>query len=153
MAETARRAAAKPARGGVANVLFLQASLETMSDALNGVATRITVNYPWGSLLKAVALPDLPALSTLAGMARAGAALDVLVNMQPLRDAAYAGRLGLADAAILNGEDKLRGPYHHAGFTLRSLDNVTGRLLHATRWGSQLHHAQREVARIVARKA
>ncbi|HEY0301768.1 MAG TPA: 16S rRNA (adenine(1408)-N(1))-methyltransferase NpmA, partial [Rhizomicrobium sp.] len=72
MADASRRAAAKPARGGLDNALFLQASLETMGGELGGLADRITVNYPWGSLLRAIALPDVGLLTQLAALAKPG---------------------------------------------------------------------------------
>lgn len=145
MADVSRRAAAKPARGGIDNALFLQGSLETLGEALNGVADRLTVNYPWGSLLRAVVLPEPASLAKLAVLAKPGAELDILVNMQPLRDAALAARLGLADAALTQDVSRLHRLYAQAGWTVKSVGDVTGTLVRATQWGSQLHFAGREV--------
>lgn len=153
MGDASRRAAAKPARGGVENALFVQASVETLPGVLVGSANRITVNYPWGSLLRAVALPDAAPLSNLRALAAAGAELDVLINMQPLRDAALAAKLGLADVAIAADHARLRGVYVAAGWSVRAVEDVTGSLIRATRWGSQLHHAKREVVRVRAIKS
>lgn len=150
MAEVSRRAAAKPARGGVANALFVQASLEGLPADLAVLADAITVNYPWGSLLRAVAMPDGALLCNLAGLAKPGATLDILVNMHPLRDADYAVRLGLADAALIRDVAGLKAGYLRAGWAMRGIDDVTGTRVRATRWGSQLHHARREVWRIRA---
>lgn len=152
MAEASRRAAAKPARGGLDNAMFAQTSLETLPPALNGIANAITVNYPWGLLLRAVAIPDTTLLTKLANAAAAGATLDVTVNIHPLRDTVYAAKIGLADAALLNGEAQMRAGYAQAGFDLRSIQNITGTLPHTTRWGSQLHHASREIWRIRGRR-
>jgi 16S rRNA (adenine(1408)-N(1))-methyltransferase len=150
MAEASRRAAAKPARGGVENALFLQGALETLD--LDAIAARITVNYPWGSLLRAVALPDVALLSKLVALAKPGASLEVLINVHPLRDRTYSARIGLAEAAILYDHAALRSAYQRAGFAVRDITNVTGQLIRATRWGSQLHHAGREVWRVRAIK-
>ena len=150
MAEASRRAAAKPARGGLENAMFVQAGLETLGDALNGLADRLTVNFPWGSLLRAVALPDPAQLTRLAALAKPGAELDVLVNLTPLRDLAYVEKLGLSDAALTGDEHRLRRRYAAAGWSVRSIEEVTGTLIRATRWGSQLHHAGREVVRLRA---
>jgi 16S rRNA (adenine(1408)-N(1))-methyltransferase len=153
MADVSRRAAAKPARGGVGNAMFVQASLEGLPGALAGLADAITVNYPWGSLLRAVALPDAVLLANLAGTAKRGATLDVLINMQPLRDTAYAARLGLAEAALTRDIGSLKATYAGAGWRVTGVDDVTGTLVRATRWGSQLHHAKREVWRLRAVRA
>lgn len=150
MADASRRAAAKPARGGLENVLFLQGSLESLGQELSGLADQVTVNYPWGSLLRAVALPEPSLLAKLTDIAKPGAQLDILVNMQPLRDPALAARLGLEDAALAKDQPQLRGLYAGAGLAVRSIDDVTGQLIHATRWGSQLHFAGREVVRVGA---
>ena len=150
MAQVSRRAAAKPARGGVDNAIFLQASLETLGGELSGMADRLTVNFPWGSLLRAVAMPQLAQLQKLAALAKPGAELDILVNLTPLRDAAYAAKLGLSEAALLCNPPRLRGTYATAGWTVTSVEEVTGTLIRATRWGSQLHHAGREVWRVRA---
>lgn len=150
MAETSRRAAAKPSRGGFENAMFLQASLETLRGELDGLADQLTVNFPWGSLLRAVALPEPALLQKLAALAKPGADLDVLVNLTPLRDAAYAAKLGLADAVLLCNSPRLSGTYAAAGWKVKSVEEVTGTLIRATRWGSQLHHAGREVWRVRA---
>ena len=150
MAEVSRRAAAKPERGGVENALFVQASLETLPGALAGLADAITMNYPWGSLLKTVVLPDMALLTNLAALSKPGAALDVLVNMHPLHDTDYAARLGLATAALTHDVTALKTGYARAGWIIRGIEDVTGTLVHATRWGSQLHHARREVWRLRA---
>jgi 16S rRNA (adenine(1408)-N(1))-methyltransferase len=150
MAEVSRRAAAKPARGGVGNTLFVQASLEGLPGALAGLADAITVNYPWSSLLRAVARPDAALLANLAGLAKPGATLDILINMQPLRDTDYAVRLDLADAALIRDVGSLKAGYARAGWIVRAIEDVTGTLVRTTRWGSQLHHAKREVWRLRA---
>lgn len=152
MAETSRKAAAKTDRGGAANAMFILASLESLSPELHGIADRLILNYPWGSLLRAVALPDPGLLSKLAAIGTTGARLEVLINMHPLRDALYAARIGLAGAAVTNDEVRLRDGYAQAGLSLRSVDDVTGTRPRATRWGSQLHFAGREICRVRAVK-
>lgn len=147
MAEASRRAAAKPARGGLDNALFIQGALETLD--LPAIADAITVNYPWGSLLRAVALPDPVLLERLAALAKPGAALDVLVNVTPLADSTQAAKLGLAGAAMLHDHAALRHAYAEAGFLVRRIEPFTGPAP-STRWGKQLEHAGRSIVRIEA---
>jgi len=67
MAEASRRAARPAARGGLPNALFVVAAAEAVPGELEGIADEVTVNLPWGSLLRgAVALDDAAA----AGIAR-----------------------------------------------------------------------------------
>lgn len=150
MADVSRRAAAKPSRGGVDNALFIQASLETLPGVLAASANAITVNYPWGSLLKAVVMPEVPLLANLAALAKTDATLDVLINMQPLRDAEYAARQRLGEAPLVRDPATLKADYLRAGWRVTAIQDVTGALVRATRWGSQLHHARREVWRLRA---
>lgn len=58
MAEYARRARRKPARGGRPNVLFVAAAAETLPPELRRRAQLITVNYPWAGLLQAIVTGD-----------------------------------------------------------------------------------------------
>ena len=68
--EPSRRALAKPSRGGVANARFGVLSLERAPGELAGLADRLTVLLPWGSLLAAVAGVDPAGLARLAALCR-----------------------------------------------------------------------------------
>lgn len=70
MRRLSSRAARRMARGGAPNALFLVASAESLPDAREAMADEITVQYPWGGLLRAVIEPD-PAI--LRQIARIGA--------------------------------------------------------------------------------
>jgi 16S rRNA (adenine(1408)-N(1))-methyltransferase len=145
MVDGSRRAARKPARGGVDNAMFVVANLENLPREVYGIGDHLTVNFPWGSLLRAFALPVPELLAKVAVIAKPGATLDVLINMGPLRDTAYAARIGLADARIAKGPHALRSVYAEAGWQLQSVQDTTGMLPSRTRWGAQLHHAAREI--------
>ncbi len=68
MADASRRAALPARKGGLPNAAFVVAAAEDLPAELSGLATLVTVNLPWGSLLRgALALPD-------AGRASAGIA-------------------------------------------------------------------------------
>jgi 16S rRNA (adenine(1408)-N(1))-methyltransferase len=65
MAERSRRAAAKAARGGLVNVLYVRANVESLPEELEAIADRVTVLFAWGSLLAIVASADPRALRPL----------------------------------------------------------------------------------------
>jgi 16S rRNA (adenine(1408)-N(1))-methyltransferase len=46
MAEAARRAAAKPSRGGLPNALFVVAAVEALPPELTGLAYLVTCHFP-----------------------------------------------------------------------------------------------------------
>ena len=59
MAEASRRAARPARRGGLPNALFVVAAAEALPPELDGVADVVTIQLPWGSLLRgALALDE-----------------------------------------------------------------------------------------------
>lgn len=92
---TARKAQRKPAKGGLANVVFGQMALEQAPGALAGLADSLTVFLPWGHLLQAVARPDVAALERLRRLGKPGAPLRVIFGYDPRVDAAAVKSLGL----------------------------------------------------------
>ena len=95
MEASASRAARKPARGGAANALFVACDALAPPAALAGRAGLVTVNYPWGSLLRAVGEPDVPALIRIRRLLRPGGRIVALLNASAAEDGSYAERLAL----------------------------------------------------------
>ncbi len=116
MAATSRRGP----RAGLGNLIYIRASIEDSAPALAGVADRVTVILPWGSLLAAVARPVVPLLRNVRSVCASHATLTVVVGVDPHRDRAEAVRLGLPalDAAHFGGG--LAAGYAEAGLTLTS---------------------------------
>ena len=77
IAESARRAANRPARGGVPNVLWVVSAVEAWPAQGGDIAALVTVRYPWGSLLRGALGRDPDALASLARMLGRGGRLDV----------------------------------------------------------------------------
>jgi 16S rRNA (adenine(1408)-N(1))-methyltransferase len=86
----------KPAKGGLPNVLFIQAAVEALPPELDGVADEVHVHFPLGSLLRAVATGDATVLQNLRRICASGAWLEVVIALDPERDAAEIARLGLS---------------------------------------------------------
>lgn len=138
MAESARRARAKPAKGGAANALFVVARAEALPPELIGRCDEITVNYPWGSLLKAVAEPIPEVLVGIAACAKPGARVALLLNLAPFDDAEQRERLGLAPLDADLAETRLRPAYRAAGLEIGEIRTVLGELPERTSWGGKL---------------
>lgn len=81
---TAVRARRKEARGGAANAVFVRAGLHELPGPLRGMADRIHVNLPWGTLLRAVLTAEFDALQRIAGLGKTGAAVHVALNESAL---------------------------------------------------------------------
>lgn len=138
MADSARRARAKPAKGGAANALFLVARVEALPEALNGLCDTVTVNYPWGSLLQAVTEPIPEVLADLAACAKPGTAISLLINLAPFEDADQRARLGLSPLDTQAAQERLLPAYRAAGIDLARIETVRGDLPERTAWGSKL---------------
>ncbi|SRR6266508_303826 len=48
----------RPEKGGLSNVLFVHAPVEDLPAELDGAAGEIHIHFPWGSLLRAVAIGE-----------------------------------------------------------------------------------------------
>jgi 16S rRNA (adenine(1408)-N(1))-methyltransferase len=84
MRKTAARAAAKPAKGGVPNALFVWASVEQLPAELDQV-TEVHSLMPWGSLLRALVAPDAAVLRAITGRCVPGAQFLITLNLHAWR--------------------------------------------------------------------
>lgn len=110
------KATRKPAKGGLANVLFLQAAIEDLPEELNGVADEIHIHFPWGSLLRAVAVGDEEILKNLKRISAPECLLEIIIGIDEERDHAEIERLELPKLSIEYLENILIPKYVAAGF-------------------------------------
>jgi 16S rRNA (adenine(1408)-N(1))-methyltransferase len=148
MEASAARAARKPARGGAANALFVACDALAPPPELAGRASLVTVNYPWGSLLRAVGEPEPAALAAIAELLRDGGRLVALLNASAAEDRAYAERLELPRLE----PGRLVPAWEAAG-----LDVDEARMLgpgeeppHRTTWGQRLVRGSRRETLLVS---
>jgi 16S rRNA (adenine(1408)-N(1))-methyltransferase len=81
MADSSRRAAR--GRTALPNALFAVAAAERPPEALHGVAGSLTVNFPWGSLLRGLLGEDDAVLAGVARLMAPGAGGAVLLSVVP----------------------------------------------------------------------
>ncbi len=105
-----------PSKGGVPNVLFLQAAIENLPSELDGIADEVHVHFPWGSLLRIVVTGDPTGLRNLRRICAPGAVLEVLIGLDPDRDRSEIERLGLDLVSIDQINQTLIPFYQAAGF-------------------------------------
>lgn len=144
----------KPAKGGLPNVLFLQAAVEALPTELDSVADEIHVHFPWGSLLRAVATGDEAALVNLRRICAPEAWLEVVIALDPERDRAEIERLGLSPLSLGFPETSLIPRYRAAGFDVveyGTLPPSEWPQLH-TSWAQRLRgNADRPLSYLIAR--
>lgn len=108
----------KPAKGGLPNVLFVQSAVEDLPSELDGVADEVHVHFPWGSLLRAVAVGDIEVLQNLRRVCAPGALLEVVIGLDPERDRSEIERLGLRPLSDDYMDSVLAPLYRGAGFEI-----------------------------------
>ncbi len=89
------RAGRKPPRGGISNIWFLRAAVETLPGTFGSLADEIHIHFPWGSLLQATLRPDPFVLMRIAQIGRPGATVTVQINATILDDPRVCARFAL----------------------------------------------------------
>src|SRR5262245_59849013 len=79
MAESSRRAARPARKGGLPNAGFIVAAAETPPAEIAGIADLVTVQFPWGSLLRGVVGRDEAVARGLAALVAEHGALELLL--------------------------------------------------------------------------
>ena len=108
----------KRAKGGLTNVLFLQAAVEDLPPELDGVADEVHVHFPWGSLLKGVLTGDERVLENLRRICAADALLEIVVALDLARDTAELERLEIPPLTSEYLDSELVERYRQAGFAI-----------------------------------
>lgn len=119
----------RPAKGGLPNVLFVQAAVEVLPADLDGIASEVYVHFPWGSLLRAVAAGDPLILGNLRRISAPGALLRVVIGMDPNRDRTELERLEIEPLSLAMIDAALAPRYLEAGFEI-----LERRALSASDW-------------------
>lgn len=113
--EISHKASLKPSKGGLSNLILGQLSLEQSPGEVAGLADSISVILPWGSLLKAMALPEPELLHQLAQLGKPSSEIKIIFGYGLEADAAEIKALGLPDIDV----NALRKAYCAAGFDVR----------------------------------
>lgn len=131
--------------GGVENASFIWSSLSELPPTLTQVADSITVNFPWGSLLKGVALPDPAYLHKISSLSRENGKLQILINYSVFQSPTYAKSLGLPVVDLVYIKEKLLPAYLQCGIRIDSYDFLKT-TQNRSSWGQKLTlSGQREV--------
>jgi 16S rRNA (adenine(1408)-N(1))-methyltransferase len=118
-------------QGRLPNAIFVIASAQALPLELNGVASHVTINFPWGSLLESLLNNDACLLNRLASIARSCAELDILLNGEALKTAGFT-----LDA----GADHIERVLNDAGWKIKSRSCMDAQSLRSipTTWAKRL---------------
>ena len=71
------------------NALFIIASAQALPHELHGLASHISINFPWGSLLESLLKGDACLINGLLSVMRPCASMDILLNGEALSTAGW----------------------------------------------------------------
>jgi 16S rRNA (adenine(1408)-N(1))-methyltransferase len=123
------KATRKASKGGLSNVLFVQAAVENLPDELNETADEIHIHFPWGSLLRAVVLGDENVLKSLRRICAPECLLEIVIGIDEERDKSEIDRLELPRLSVDYLQNVLIPKYKAAGFEI-----LESGVLDSSRW-------------------
>jgi len=114
-----------------ANTLFVIANALALPQELYGIATQITINFPWGSLLSGLTTNDPALMAGLVALCRPNAGLEVRLN---------AGALAEIGWSLDEGSSRIRDVLAENGFQMRLAVALTAADLKScpTTWARRL---------------
>ncbi len=125
------RASRKPARGGVSNVWFIRAAVETLPAGLERLADHITIFYPWRRLLDGILKPDPAVIRPIGLLGKHDAQILICINESALHPGTRAADPVECSALLA----RLRPPYAETGIALTSCRIGIGP---GTTWGNRV---------------
>jgi 16S rRNA (adenine(1408)-N(1))-methyltransferase len=147
------KATRKPSKGGLPNALFVQATVDDLPEELDGIANEIHINFPWGSLLKAMATGDDIVLRSVRRISAPDGLLRIVIGIDPVRDRSEIERLGLPDLSEEYIKSYLIPAYKAAGFInleFGALEQAEWRKIE-TSWARKLQDEGRSVRSLIFR--
>jgi 16S rRNA (adenine(1408)-N(1))-methyltransferase len=144
MRESSTRAGRKPARGGLANVLYVVATVESVPAVLRGRADEVHVVLPWGRLMSGLLVADPAVVGGVAGLGRPGAAVSVVLNGEVWGDPVPVEARDLPEPTVALVEDVLAPAWERLGLRVSAArwlaaDEVAAL---ATTWARKLSHGR-----------
>ena len=113
------------------NALFVIASAQALPQELNGLASHVNINFPWGSLLESLLNNDACLVNGLLSVTRPCASIDIHLNADALATAGW---------ALESGADKIERVLNVAGLRTKSRSCLDARDLRSipTTWAKRL---------------
>ena len=144
LSEYAYRASRKAARGGVDNAAFVVAPVEALPPELKGIAEVVRVNFPWGSLLRGLLVPEVTTLQALATLGKPDSRFEFVISYDPSHDTgAFSGEaLPALDEAYIDATLAPAYAEHGIAITERRQVYRDEALELPSTWGRRLLHAR-----------
>ena len=113
------------------NAMFVIASAQALPLELHGLASRININFPWGSLLESLLNNDVSLIDGLSSITRLCAELDIYLNGEALKTAGW---------TLETGTDQIENNLNASGWKTKSRSWMDARVLRSipTTWAKRL---------------
>lgn len=128
----------------VTNCLFVLGSIELLPEELFGLATKVTVILPWGSLLSSIALPNSEAPKKLYDLLKESGELEILFGYAHETEPSEVDRLGLENLSLEYVKANVVPNFLNVGFqgvTISPLQKETLKNFDST-WSKKLSFGQ-----------
>jgi 16S rRNA (adenine(1408)-N(1))-methyltransferase len=118
------------------NALFVIGSLEQLPEELLdwGHASALYINYPWGTLLQAIAKPTDAVLETLSGLLETSGKLEIIFGYEQEKEPGETQRLELPELTQEYIEENIIKTFEQKFFKLEKW----GKIAENTSWGRRL---------------
>ena|SRR5687767_4764157 len=118
-------------RNQLPNALFVIARAQALPQELNGLASHVTINFPWGSLLQSLLGNEHALVSRLLSVTRPTASLDIHLNAEALLTAGW---------TLESDADRIQRVLNAEGWRTKSRSWMDARLLRSfpTTWAKRL---------------
>ena len=113
------------------NLLFVIASAQELPEELNGLASHISINFPWGSLLESLLVGDALLLHGLKRVSGPSVSLDVRLNSGALAEAGTTLEAGAQTihSHLLRADWQVKMPILMDGMSLRNFPSTWAKRL------------------------
>lgn len=118
-------------RAKLPNLLYIIASAQNLPRELNGLASHITINFPWGSLLESLLAGDLSLLRGLESISAPCARMEIRLNSGALAEAGW---------SLDDGTEQICENMTRFGWQINSQSTMDSRALHhfPSTWAKRL---------------
>jgi len=154
MAEYAKKSAKKILKGGLPNVCYIVASIESIPVELYDTASKIYINLPWGSLLEGMMKGTDCVLGNIVRLAKPPLAeLEICVSYSSQYEASEIEKRRLPELSIQYINTALRELYQSKGIFINRVEALGNDSLKSvsTKWAKRLGYGKnRNIYRLSA---
>lgn len=130
----------KPSKGGLDNVLYCIAAIESIPDALANIGDNITVNLPWGSLLEGIVKRENIILNAIVKMAKKNCFFRAVFSYTELHESKEIERRSLPELSTSYIKNTLIPYYNKEGIIITEIKSFSNEDLQKlnTLWAKKL---------------